>query len=101
LVSGLLKLRLACSSGLLAGFGDHILMGMAQRSQQRLYEETGLTDVQRDQLIYQLRSRRWTYAKIARRVGVSVGAVRASLARSSAKLDPCSASADDWDADLR
>jgi DNA-directed RNA polymerase specialized sigma24 family protein len=75
---------------------------MAQRSREQMYEASGLTDAQRDAVIWQLRQRRHSYAKIARAVGVSVGAVRASLGRTAAKLrGPGSLGSDDWDADLR
>ena len=52
------------------------------------------------QVIYALRRRRYSYTKIARAVGVSPGAVRASLARTAAKLGQGTGSAD-WDVDLR
>jgi hypothetical protein len=74
---------------------------MARRSQERMYEVTGMTDAQRDLLIWQLRRRRVPFTRIAKRVGVSVGAVQASLRRPAAKLQPGTESADDWDADLR
>jgi DNA-directed RNA polymerase specialized sigma24 family protein len=60
---------------------------------------TGMTDFERDRLIWTLRLRRHSYAKIARYVGVSVGAVRHSLARTAAKLGQGVSS--DWNADLR
>jgi len=55
-----------------------------------------MTDIQRDQVIYDLLRRRYSYAKIAR----AVGAVRASLTRTAAKLGQGIRS-EDWDADLR
>jgi hypothetical protein len=61
-----------------------------------------MTDAQRrDLLIWQLRRRRVPFTRIAKRVGVSVGVVQASLRRTAAKLQPGTESADDWDADLR
>ncbi len=64
-----------------------------------MFAASGMTDTQRDQVIYDLRRRRYSYAKIAKAVGVSVGAVRGSLARTAAKLGGVKSS--DWDADLR
>jgi DNA-directed RNA polymerase specialized sigma24 family protein len=61
-----------------------------------MYASTGMTEAQRDRIIYELR-RRHTYARIAKEVGVSVGAVRASLARTQAAL----LGSEDWDRDLR
>jgi DNA-directed RNA polymerase specialized sigma24 family protein len=75
---------------------------VARRSAEWMYEATGLTGDQRDAVIWQLRRKRVPYARIARRLGISVGAVQASLKRTAAKLSPAAASsADDWDADLR
>jgi hypothetical protein len=51
-----------------------------------MYDRTGMTQDQRDQLIWDLYQRRVTYARIASRVGVSVGAVQASLKRTVEKL---------------
>ena len=65
-----------------------------------MYASTGMTDDQRDLVIYQLRCKRVSYARIAKRVGVSIGAVRGSLARTAEKLGT-GARSDDWDADLR
>jgi DNA-binding CsgD family transcriptional regulator len=64
-----------------------------------MYRATGMTDAQREHVIYDLRRRGHSYAKIARAVGVSVGAVQASLRRTAAKLGPTGST--DWDADLR
>jgi DNA-directed RNA polymerase specialized sigma24 family protein len=72
---------------------------VARRSQESMYEATGMTGDQRDAVIWELRRRHVTYARIARRVGCSVGAVQASLTRTAAKLSPATES--DWDADLR
>jgi hypothetical protein len=63
-----------------------------------MYATTGMTDGQRDHVIWQLRRRWYSYSKIAKTVAVLVGAVRASLARTAAKQSIGSA---DWDADLR
>jgi DNA-directed RNA polymerase specialized sigma24 family protein len=51
-----------------------------------MYDQTGMTQDQRDRVIYDLYRKRVTYAKIARRVGVSVGAVQASLRRTAERL---------------
>ena len=45
-----------------------------------------MTQDQRDVLIYDLYRRRVTYAKIAKRVGISVGAVKASLRRTTERM---------------
>ncbi len=72
---------------------------MAQRSREQMYEATGLTDSEREQMIWELWRRRYSYARIAKRIGVSVGAVRASVARTNEKLGYVQPG--DWDADLR
>jgi hypothetical protein len=67
-----------------------------------MYEQTRLTGRSRDEWIWNLRRRHFSYVKIAKAVGVSVGSVRASLARTAAELQARAGSeADDWDADLR
>jgi DNA-directed RNA polymerase specialized sigma24 family protein len=66
-----------------------------------MYRASGMTGPQRDAVIYQLRRKRYSYSKIARAVGVSVGTVQHSLRRTAQRLSPGAESADDWDADLR
>jgi DNA-directed RNA polymerase specialized sigma24 family protein len=51
-----------------------------------MYDRTGMTQDQRDVLIYDLYRRRVTYAKIAKRVGISIGAVQASLRRTTERM---------------
>lgn len=64
-----------------------------------MYRQTGMTDVERDQLAWELWRRRYSYSKIAKHIGVSVGAVRASVARTNTKLGLVEPG--EWDADLR
>jgi len=59
---------------------------MARRTPERMYFQTGMNQDQRDQIIWALRRRGVTYRRIASRVGVSVGAVQASLQRTQEKL---------------
>lgn len=59
---------------------------VARRSPEQMYDRTGMTQDQRDVLIYDLYRRRVTYAKIAKRVGISVGAVQASLRRTTERM---------------
>jgi hypothetical protein len=51
-----------------------------------MYEASGMTETVRDKLIYELWRKRVSYAKIAKRVGISVGAVRASLSRTGERM---------------
>ena len=74
---------------------------MAQRSQEQMYRQTGMTQPERDRVIWELRQRRHSYAKIAKAVGVSVGAVQASLRRTAERLAPDPVLDGDWDRDLR
>lgn len=45
-----------------------------------------MTQDERDRVIYDLYRRRVTYAKIAKRVGISVGAVQTSLKRTAERM---------------
>jgi hypothetical protein len=65
---------------------------MARRSLEQMYEASGMTLEQRDQVIAALWRKRWSYTRIAKKVGISVGAVRGSLVRTG-YLPPAS----DWD----
>jgi DNA-directed RNA polymerase specialized sigma24 family protein len=51
-----------------------------------MYRASGMNMDERDALIYQLWRKRFTYAQIARRVGMSVGGVRCSLKRTAEKM---------------
>jgi transposase len=50
-----------------------------------MYYQTGMNQDLRDQMIWTLRRRGVTYRRIAARVGVSMGAVQASLQRTREK----------------
>jgi DNA-directed RNA polymerase specialized sigma24 family protein len=51
-----------------------------------MYELTGMTMEERDEIIYNLWRRGVTYRVIARRVGCSTGAVQASLRRTGQRM---------------
>jgi hypothetical protein len=51
-----------------------------------MYEQTGMNQDDRDQMIYLLWRKRVSYAKIAKKVGVSIGAVRGSLTRTAQQM---------------
>jgi hypothetical protein len=78
----------ACSGYLVSlmgptwGYADPV----TRQTPERMYEQTGMTQDQRDQLIYELWRKRLTYAKIARRVGLSIGGVQASLRRTAERM---------------
>jgi DNA-directed RNA polymerase specialized sigma24 family protein len=59
---------------------------MAKRSAEAMYAASGMTEAQRDTVIYDLWRKRVPYTKIAKRVGISVGAVRASLTRTGERM---------------
>jgi DNA-directed RNA polymerase specialized sigma24 family protein len=51
-----------------------------------MYRQSGMTEAERDRAIYNLYLKRVSYIKIAKRVGISVGAVRASLTRTAERM---------------
>jgi transposase len=59
---------------------------MGRKTPERMYEQTGMNQDMRDQMIWTLRRRGMTYRRIANRLGVSVGAVQGSLRRTQEKL---------------
>jgi len=69
-----------------SGDGYCLRFRMVRRSTEAMYEASGMTETVRDKLIYELWRKRVSYAKIAKRVGISVGAVRASLSRTGERM---------------
>ena len=65
--------------------GTVVFMSGQHIEREARYAQTGMTGLQRDQLIWELHRRRWSQAKIAKQVGMTQPAVKYALDRLAGK----------------